>query len=449
MLTAPKPHDHSPVSSTTRIRVALLGFGTVGQGTYRMLQQNAAAITRKTGCTLEIAKIGIADRSKPRAADQSIFTDDCFLIVNDPSIDVVVEVIGGVSPAKELIESAIRNGKHVVTANKKLLATSGADLLEKAATAGRELGFEAAVGGGIPLIQSLKHQLAGNEVEKLIGILNGTTNYILSRMSEDKLPFAAALAEAQRHGFAEADSTDDIEGYDAAYKLSILTSIALGSGITPDRIFCEGISSITPRDLELAESFGLQLKLLAIAERTASGIFARVHPTLLSKDHPLARIDGVNNALWIRGNFVGDLLFSGKGAGGDATASAVVGDLIDVARKIRYGGTSSTGSVDRTGHCLPIEELMSAYYVRLIVEDKPCVLGKVATIFGNEKISLASMQMKVLTKGRGEIVFLTHSCREGSIRRALERLGDQEAIQEIANWIRVESTTGGADEVCN
>lgn len=449
MLTALEPLATIPPRSNTHIRIGLLGFGTVGEGTYRMLQRNSEAITRKTGCTLEVTRVGIADKSKPRAADLSIFTDDCFAVVSDPSIDVIVEAIGGVCPAKELIQCAIRNGKHVVTANKKLLATSGGHLFSEAENAGLEFHFEAAVGGGIPLIQSLKHQLAGNEVEKLAGILNGTTNYILTRMSEANLAFDDALAEAQRYGFAEADPTDDVEGFDAAYKLSILTSIAFGSFVKPEAIFCEGISRVTPRDLELAKSFGLELKLLAIAEKTDRGIFTRVHPTLLPKSHPLARIDGVDNALSVRGNFVGDLLFSGKGAGGDATASAVVGDLIEVARKIRFGGARFGETPAGSAICLPIEDLVTAYYVRLIVEDKPCVLGKIATIFGSEKISLASMQMKVLAEGEGEIVFLTHCCQEGSIRRALERLAEQDAIRVIANWIRVETSEGGKDEVCN
>lgn len=435
------PRSETTVTSRSKtVRVALLGFGTVGLGTYRMLLENRSAIAAKVGAEIEIVAIGIKDAVKPREAPAHLFSTDLAGIVTDACVDVVVEVIGGENPAGELIELALRHGKHVVTANKELLAKHGDRLIKVASDHSLDLHFEAAVGGGIPLIQPLRHQLSGNNVEKMMGVLNGTTNYILTKMSREGGEFADALAEAQSKGYAEADPRNDIEGFDVRYKLSILSSIAFGSYVRPENVYCEGITKLEKRDIELAHLFGYEVKLLGIVESVAGQLLARVHPTFVPKDHPLASVSGVYNALWIRGDFVGDLMFSGRGAGADPTASAVVGDLIDVARNMRLGGCANTVLFDGEADVLPIEEARSRYYLRLNVNDEPCVLGQIATVLGSHNVSLAAMEMKVLDPEDrlGEIVFLTHPCKERSFREALAIIEELAVIRKIANWIRVE-----------
>ena len=424
------------------IRIALLGFGTVGAGTYRMLEANRRAIESKIGARIEIAAIGIRDSEKPREAPRDLFTTDVGSIVCDPSIDVVLELIGGFDPAYRLIQRALECGKHVITANKELLAKRGHELMRVAAAQGLDLHFEAAVGGGIPLIQALKHQLAGNDVLKMIGILNGTTNYILTEMSRSGSELAQALREAQALGYAEADPSNDVDGCDVRYKLAILASIAFGKAVSPEDIFCEGISRLEKRDIELAHFFGYEVKLLGIAEPFGEDrLLARVHPAFVPCDHPLASVNGVNNALWIRGDFVGDLMFSGRGAGGDPTASAVVGDLIDVCRNIRLGGAANTIVPSLGAELLPIEEARSRFYLRVIVDDQPNVLGSIATVLGEHGVSIATMEMRVLDDQRGEIVFMTHKCSERDFRNALQVIRYLPTIRSVANWLHVESTT--------
>jgi len=436
--------DAAPKSSTpTRtLRVGILGFGTVGTGAYRMLHDNREAITKKLGFPMEIVRIGIKNLDKHRELPSELFTTDLNSIVDDPSVDVVLELIGGTDPAGGLVERALRNGKHVVTANKELMAKEGSRLVHLAKDRKLDLHYEAAVGGGIPLVQPLKHQLAGNDVLKMMGILNGTTNYILTKMAREGADFDEVLAEAQAKGYAEADPTNDVDGFDARYKIAILASIAFGKQVPVDEIYREGIRSITSDDFHYADVLGYTIKLLGIVEPVGSNrILARVHPTLIPKAHPLASVNDVYNALWINGDFVGDLMFSGRGAGSDPTASAVVGDLIDVARNVAIGGQGSAIPWDLGIETEPIESLETEYYLRLIVQDRPKVLGQIANVFGDYDVSLAAMEMRVIdpVKNLGEIVFLTHKSREGNFRKALEKISQSEIVQKVSNWIRVQS----------
>lgn len=443
MATSPQLEAEKAQSKLSAIRVGFLGFGTVGTGAFRMLQDNREALTRKIGVPIEVAKIGIRDTEKERIAPQALFTSDLTSIVEDPTIDVVLELMGGLEPAGSLIERALNNGKHVVTANKELIAKRGAHLVALAARNRLDLHFEAAVGGGIPLIQPLKHQLAGNDVIRLMGIVNGTTNVILSKMAMEGAEFDDALKEAQDKGYAEADPTSDVDGYDAQYKMAILASIAFGKEVPPDAVYREGIRAITKRDIAYAAALGYTIKLLGIAEEREEGVLARVHPTLLPKDHPLASVNGVYNAVWIEGDFVGDVMLSGKGAGSDATGSAVVGDLIDVSRNIRLGGAGNTVPYELGTPTLPIEEATTRFYFRVVVTDRPKVLGVIAMTLGEFDVSLVAMEMRLLdpSRGLGEIVFLTHPCKESNFRKALGSLPGTGVIIELASWLRVEGTS--------
>lgn len=421
------------------MRVGMLGFGTVGSGAYRMLHDNEEAITRKIGFPVEVVKIGIRDPKKSRELPAGMFTTDLESIVDDPSIDVVLELIGGVEPAGALVERALRNGKNVVTANKELMAKHGSRLVHLAKDNRLDLHYEAAVGGGIPLIQPLKHQLAGNDVLKMMGILNGTTNYILTAMQQEGADFADVLADAQAKGYAEADPTNDVDGFDTAYKISILASIAFGRQVPIEDVHREGIRSIAKTDMQYAETLGYRIKLLGIVDAVAADrVRVRVHPTLLPAEHPLASVNGVYNALWVHGDFVGDVMFSGRGAGSDPTASAVVGDLIDVGRNLAIGGPGSALPYDLGMKTEPIDTLSTRYYLRMRVLDKPKVLGQIALTFGVYDVSLAAMEMKTLDEGHGEIVFLTHPCIEKNFRQALEALQKEHIVESVANSFRVE-----------
>ena len=327
------------MANCDKVRVAILGFGTVGEGTYRMICDNEEEIVQKIGCPIEVRRIGIRDPEKPRSISGEFFSTDLEDIVSDPEIDVVLELIGGEEPALSLIDRALSSGKHVVTANKELIAKHGSCLVTKARSLGLDLHFEAAVGGGIPIVQPLKHQLAGNDIVKMMGVLNGTSNYILTRMFDEEATFADALTEAQQQGYAEADPTNDVDGFDTMYKTAILAAIAFGRQVPLEKVHREGIRGVAQRDMHYAEVLGYRIKLLGIVEETGSDeIMVRVHPTLVPEDHQIAKVEGAYNALWLHGDFVGDLMFSGKGAGSFPTASAVVGDLIDVGRNMMNGG---------------------------------------------------------------------------------------------------------------
>ncbi|MHB8635286.1 MAG: homoserine dehydrogenase [Fimbriimonadaceae bacterium] len=425
-----------------RVRVGILGFGVVGSGVYRMLQANAEAIHARIGSAIEVVAIGVRDGSKARDAPARLVTTNLDSIVDNPSIDVILELIGGSEPAGRLVEHALRNGKSVVTANKELIAKDGARLVELAKANGLDLHFEAAVGGGIPLVQPLKHQLAGNDVVKLMGILNGTTNFILSKMSLEGGEFADVLADAQAQGYAEADPSNDVDGIDAAYKLAILGSIAFGRHVHIDGVYREGVRGIQSRDLEFAAFLGYRVKLLGIVEPMGEdAVLARVHPALIAKTHPLATVEGVYNAVWIHGDFVGDVMFSGRGAGGDPTASAVVGDLIDVGRNLNAQGPGSAIPIGAAITMASIDSLLTEFYVRVIVKDEPKVLGNIALALGEHGVSLAAMEMRVLDAEamRGEIVFLTHTSREDRFRAALEQMVRERLVESVEAWLRVEA----------
>lgn len=416
----------------------MLGFGTVGQGAYRMLRDNYDAIARKVGAGIEIVRVGVREVNKPRSESGVKLTTDLPGIVDDPTIDVVIEVMGGLDPAGQLIAKALESGKHVVTANKELIAKQGQELVRLAAQRGLDLHYEAAVGGGIPLIQPLKHQLAGNDLIKLMGILNGTTNYILTKMAEEGADFDEVLALAQEKGYAEADPTSDVDGYDTQYKLAILGSIGFQKNLPPAKVYREGIRIIARRDMEFAELLGYRIKLLGIVEAVGASVSARVHPTMIPKDHPLADVRDVYNAVWIRGDFVGDVMFSGRGAGGDPTGSAVIGDVIDVCRNIRIGGAGNALPQDGEIDVVPMGDLTTKYYLRMIVLDAPKVLGCIATVFGNCNVSLAAMEMRTQPRQRGELVFLTHPCREEEFLRGIKALKNLHVVEQVVNWIRVE-----------
>jgi homoserine dehydrogenase len=418
----------------------MLGFGTVGTGAYRMLEDNRRAITRKIGLPIEVVKIGIKDPTKERGLDDAIFTTDLESIINDPSIDVVIELIGGVDPAAALVEKALLNGKHVVTANKELIAKHGSRLVHLAKSKGLDLHYEAAVGGGIPLVQPLKHQLAGNDLVKMMGILNGTTNYILTMMEEEEADFSDALKEAQAKGYAEADPTNDVEGFDTSYKISILASIACGRQVAIDEVYKEGITKIGITDIEYAKSWGYKIKLLGIVDAgNSDAIRVRVQPTMIPATHPLASVNGVYNALWLHGDFVGDVMFSGRGAGSDPTGSAVIGDLIDVGRNIFGGGSGSAIPYDLGMKTLPMDDLETSYYLRLEVQDRPKTLGEISMVFGMHEVSIAEMQMRTLPNDRGEIVFLTHDAKESAFQKAVEEVSALPAVVKVASVVRVEA----------
>lgn len=425
-----------------QVRVGILGFGVVGSGVYRMLQANADAIHARIGSTIEVVAVGVRDATKPRDVPSDLLTTDLDAIVDDPSIDVILELIGGIDPAAGLVERALRSGKSVVTANKELIAKDGGRLVELAKANGLDLHFEAAVGGGIPLVQPLKHQLAGNDVLKLMGILNGTTNFILSKMTLEGGEFADVLADAQAQGYAETDPTNDVDGIDAAYKLAILGSIAFGRHVHIDGVFREGVRGIQARDLEFANVLGYRIKLVGIVEPVGKdAVLARVHPALIAKTHPLSTVEGVYNAVWIHGDFVGDVMFSGRGAGSDPTASAVVGDLIDVGRNLNAQGPGSAIPIGAAIRTVSIDELETEYYVRVIVKDQPKVLGHIALALGDHGVSLAAMEMRVLDaeQMRGEIVFLTHTSREDRFRSALEQIVRERLVESVEAWFRVEA----------
>jgi homoserine dehydrogenase len=416
----------------------MLGFGTVGTGAFRMLEDNREGITHRIGLPFEVVRVGIKDASKARGIDSELFTTNLESIINDPSIDVIIELIGGVDPAADLVEKALLNGKHVVTANKELIAKHGSRLVHLAKSKNLDLHYEAAVGGGIPLIQPLKHQLAGNDVIRMMGILNGTTNYILTMMEEEGADFGDALREAQEKGYAEADPTNDVEGFDTGYKISILASIASGKQVPVDEIYREGITRLGITDIEYAASWGYKIKLLGIADFIGKEkVRVRIHPTMIPKTHPLASVNGVYNALWLHGDFVGDVMFSGRGAGSDPTGSAVIGDFLDVGRNIANQGSGSAIPYDLGLQTAGMDDLKTSYYLRMVVADKPNTLGEIAMVFGRFGISIAEMQMKTLPENQGEIVFLTHDSKESEFQAAIAQVESLDCVVRVATYVRV------------
>jgi len=424
------------------IRVGLIGLGTVGSGVIDILRRHREDFRGRAGVDIDLVRF--ADRSESRFADLQLdpaaCTTDAFALIGDPSLDVVIELIGGTGVARDVVLTALGTGKSVVTANKALMATSGEEVMEAAEANGVDIRFEASVGGGIPIIEPLKHSLVSNEITAVMGIVNGTTNYMLTRMAENGLHYETALAEAQAKGFAEADPTADVDGLDAAAKIAILSSIAFNSRVVMSQVPAEGIRTLSPADIAYATEMGHTIKLLAIARRTDTGVDIRVHPTMIPNGHPLASVNGVYNAIYVVGDSVGETMFFGEGAGSLPAASAVVGDLVEVARRIQSGCSPTVGCTC-TEH-LPVRDiadLETGYYIRLEVADKPGVLAAVASVFGDQGVSIASVIQKRADAGVAEIVYVTHTARESAVRTALREIAALDTVDHIASIIRVEA----------
>jgi homoserine dehydrogenase len=429
------------------VRVGLLGLGTVGAGVVKVLQTRAAMLQERTGARLSLAAVADTDLTRPREGlDLAALpmTGDAARVLTDPSIHVVVELVGGLEPARTFIMRALTAGKHVVTANKALLAHHGAELYDEARRRGVALGFEAAVAGGIPLIRAVKEGLVANRVLSLAGIVNGTCNYILSKMTDEGLDFSLVLKEAQAHGYAEADPTLDIEGMDSAHKLQILASLAFRTFVDLKDIHTEGITRVTAQDIDYARELGFRIKLLAIAKVSGEGggVEVRVHPTMIPAASPLAAVSGVFNGIFLTGDAVGDLMFYGRGAGQMPTASAVVSDIVEIARRIAHGLPSLALELPSVAPSLPLtpmEAIRCCYYLRVTAQDKPGVLSRVAGILGENDISISN----VIQKGRGTreavpVVMLTHEARERDMRAALTKIDRLRDVAAATTMIRVE-----------
>ena len=429
------------------INIGLVGFGTVGTGVVKLLKGQAPLLQRRLGARLRLKRIADLDLTKPRdvEVDPKILTTDAREIIDDPAIDIVIELIGGTTTAREVSLAALRSGKHLVTANKALLATHGLELFRAAAEKRVDLGFEASVCGGIPIIRAVREGLVANRIHSIEGIVNGTCNYILTKMTELGAPFAEVLKEAQDQGYAEANPSLDIDGIDAAHKLQILASIAYGGSVDFNAIHVEGIRGIDPADIQYAKDLGYRVKLLAIAKETDGEIEVRVHPTLIPEDHLLAFVGGVFNAVYIVGDATGSLMFYGRGAGQLPTASAVVSDVVEIAQNILYQRPSRPSHIPAiAGEGLkirPMDEVRTRYYLRVMAVDKPGVLSKVSGILGSHGISIAS----VIQKGRHArasvpVVMMTHEAVEGAMRRALAEIDALDVVSGRTVCLRVEES---------
>ena len=423
------------------VRVGLLGCGNVGAALVELIRTRSDDIAARTGLALEVARVAVRSVTKERsvALPDGVLTHDAAGVVTDPGIDVVVEVIGGIEPARELTLDAIKAGKPVITANKELLANVGAELFAAADHAGVDLLFEAAVGGGIPVIRPLRESLAGERIHRVMGIVNGTTNYILTRMTEAGASYADALSEAQSLGYAERDPTADVEGYDAAAKAAIIASIAFGVRVVAGDVTNEGIAHITRADIDYAAKMGYVIKLLAIAEQRdgpeGGEVGVRVHPAMVPAEHPLASVRDSFNAVFVEGAAVGDLMFYGRGAGGFPTASAVLGDLIDAAVNRALGSHASIGVLGKA-RIRPIDEVETAYYLNIDVFDRPGVLAAVAGVFGAHGVSIRSMEQEGLGD-EARLVFITHIAREAAMQATVRDLHHLDAVDRITSVLRV------------
>jgi homoserine dehydrogenase len=422
------------------VGVGILGSGTVGGTLVRRLLEEPDEIAQKAGLRLEVRRIGVRSlkKTRPYTIPAGLLTDRPEEVIDDPQVQLVVEVMGGLDPAGELVLRALDAGKPVVTANKELVAARGPDLVGLAEERAVSLLFEAAVGGGIPIIRPLSESLAGERVHRVMGIVNGTTNYILTKMLEEGADYSDVLEEAQLLGFAEADPTADVSGADAAAKAAILASLAFGTWVGGDSVFREGIEDLHPADFRFAADLGYVPKLLAIAEDTEAGVLARVHPTLVPDDHPLASVRGANNAIFLEGPALGELLFAGPGAGGEPTATAVLGDVIVAARELLAHAQVAPRIRFAPGRVLAFEEAITKWYLRLEVEDAPGVLASIASAFGEHGVSIAS----VWQDGRGDeatLLIVTHDAREGDLAEARGALDGLDAVRQVASVIRVQS----------
>jgi len=431
------------------IQVGLIGFGNIGAGVVKLLRENAAVIRSKVGAGIVLKRIADLDITTDRgvAVDPGVLTTSVDDIFNDPDISIVIELIGGYEPAKSFVLKAIEKGKHIVTANKALLALHGSDIYAAATRKGVEVQFEASVGGGIPVLTAIKSNLAANNFSSVFGIMNGTCNYILTRMTQEGADFADVLKTAQELGYAEPDPTFDVEGVDTAHKLAVLISLCFGTRIDFNSIHTEGISNINGLDVKYAAEFGYRIKLLAIGKCVDGAIEARVHPTMIPLDSPLADINGVFNAIRLTGDFVGPVMFSGRGAGQNPTASAIVGDLVGLSRNMKAGAgrrMSPLGFLDDAIVTIPVKpmaDIVSKYMLRFSALDKPGVLGGIAGSLGKHGISIESMVQtahEVDDAAPVPIVIMTHEAREGSIQEALAEIDQLDIICQKTSFIRIE-----------
>lgn len=428
------------------LNVGMLGCGVVGSNVARLLQEDSGDFAARSGANLKLTKVAVKNLNTKRDFVPSEFlTADAGAVVNDPSIDIVIEVMGGIEPARELILTAIKNGKSIITANKALLALHGAELFEAADKNGVDLYYEAAVGGAIPILRPMRESIVGDHVHRVMGIVNGTTNYILTKMDEEGSAFSDVLKEAQALGFAEADPTADIEGHDAAAKAAILAGLAFHSRVSSADVYCEGITKLTARDVAVAKDMDHVIKLLAIAELTTDNqskenkISVRVHPTLLPRQHPLAAVRNAFNAVFVEAESAGELMFYGRGAGGAPTASAVLGDLIAIARN-KARGVEGHGETDYADLAIaPIDDVRSRYLIRLDVADKPGVLATVAQLFASNNVSIETVRQT----GRGdsaELIVATHSAPEKSLKGTVAALAKSEVVKSVESVLRVEGS---------
>ena len=421
------------------IRIGMLGCGTVGSAVVRMLAEHGDDVAMRAEVRLAVTRVAVRDAGRERdvTLPRKVFTTDPASIVADPDVDIVLELLGGIDPAKELILASFASGKPVVTANKELLASVGKELFDAADAAARDFRFEAAVAGGIPLIAPLKESLAGERVRRMLGIVNGTTNYVLTQMSERGWTFEVALAEAQRLGYAEADPSADVDGFDATAKCAILASIAFNTRVVASDVYREGIARITPQDIADAARLGYVVKLLAIAELDDGEVSARVHPAMIPATHPLASVRDANNAVFVEGAKVGQLMFYGPGAGGDATATSVVGDLVHVARNLAFGGRAigCTCVLDRA--IRPMDATTGQYYLNLHVEDRPGVLAEIAEAFAHNGVSIERVWQEGFAE-EATLVFITHRAQEGAFQKTVAELRDRASVRAVASLLRVE-----------
>lgn len=413
------------------VKLGLVGTGTVGGGCIDILKNHAGSFKHHYGIDVELARVCSRNPEQAIAHGvEDLFTQDYHDILNDPDIDIVIELIGGTTVAREVVTGALRAGKNVVTANKALMATYGEEVMGLSDEMGKEIAFEASVGGGIPIIDPMKHSLIANEISSVMGIVNGTTNYMLTRMVDEGLGYDDALKEAQDKGFAEADPTADVDGYDAAAKIAILASIAFNSRVTIEDVHAEGIRNITPVDLDAAHDMGYCVKLLALAHRTDEGIDVRVHPTMLPLSHQLATVNGVFNALYVTGDAVGETMFFGEGAGSAAAASAVMGDVLEVARHVQQGiapivGCTCTDSLA----IVPMDSLKTKYYIRFAVADRSGVLAATAGVFAKHNVSVFSVVQRGKKDGGSvDLVYVTHTAREKSVNAVLDEIAALDGV---------------------
>lgn len=423
-----------------KIKIALLGLGNVGMGVWRILNTNKNEIMKRSGYEIEVSKILVRDISKQRGLNvpKELLTTDFNEIINDENIKIVVELIGGAEPALEYMIMAMRSKKHVVTANKLVLATQGEELFNAADEEGVMFYYEASVGGGIPIIREINESLTANKIQQLIGIVNGTTNYILTKMTLEGMDFNKALKEAQDKGFAEADPTSDVEGYDVAYKLAIMSSLAFGTRVNVNSIYREGISNIKAIDVDYAKRFGYVIKLLAIGKEEDNELELRVHPTMIPKIHPLANVNDSFNAIFIKGNAVGDLMLYGRGAGDLPTGSAVVGDIISILRnnseQINVTGIKSSAPIKKVRNS---GSNYSEFFIRLNVKDIPGVLGEITVIFGSHKVSILTVNQEVNKEDDVSLVFVTHGSLEENINKSLEEIQLLDSVNKVESVIRI------------